>query len=277
MAYSLPMATDSAVARGAQLHALAFDAFGVPVTVEVSHPALIPRIEAMMPPGARVRDPEPDDHHFRILSRDGITYRVDVDGRPLPGLPDVEVVLAMLERQLRQGVAELAPEHVFVHAGAAGYRGRAILIPGASFSGKTTLTHALIRAGASYYSDEYAVLDLQGRVHPYAKPLSIRGDERGWTQTNRSVEDLGGTAGTEPLPVGLVVVTRYRPEAVWSPQRLSGGDALLALLANTVPAQERPEQSMTTLRRALDGALAVEGERGDAADVARRLLELVGG
>jgi hypothetical protein len=34
-----------------------------------------------------------------------------------------------------------------------------------SYSGKTTLVSELIRAGATYYSDEYAVIDERGRVH----------------------------------------------------------------------------------------------------------------
>ena len=270
------MATESAVPAGAELHTLAFDAYGVPVTIELSHRALLPRVEAMLPPGSRIRDPHPDDHHFRILSYDGITYRVDVEGRALPGLPDLEVVLAMLERQLRQGVAELAPDHIFVHAGAVGYRGRAVVIPGTSFSGKTSLTLELVRAGATYYSDEYAVLDGDGRLHPYAKPLQIRTHPLGWSEMHRSAEELGGSTGDEPLPVGLVVVTSYRPRATWSPRQMSSGDALLALLANAVPAQVRPDQSMSVLKRAVEGATALEGERGEAAELAPRLLELLG-
>lgn len=270
------MATDSAVPAGAELQSLAFDAYGVPVTVEVSHPALLSRVEAMLPPDSRIREPAPEDHIFRILTFDGITYRIDVEGRTLPGLPDLEVVLAMLERQLRQGVAELAPDHIFVHAGAVGYRGRAILIPGTSFSGKTTLTLELIRAGATYYSDEYAVLDGDGQLHPYAKPLQIRTHPRGWSEIERTAEDLGCRTGQDPLPVGLVVVASYRPNAVWSAHRMSSGDTLLALLANAVSAQERPEQTLSVLKRAIQGAQALEGERGEAAELAPRLLELLG-
>ena len=35
---------------------------------------------------------------------------------------------------------------------------------------------ALVRAGAEYYSDEFAPLDAGGLVHPFAKPLSIRNE-----------------------------------------------------------------------------------------------------
>ena len=36
---------------------------------------------------------------------------------------------------------------------------------------------------------------------------------------------------------------------------------MLALLANTVPAQARPEESLRTLGRAIAGATIVEGDR----------------
>src|ERR671929_229610 len=87
------------------------------------------------------------------------------------------------------------------HAGVVGWQGRAILIPGRSFSGKSTLVAALVRAGATYYSDEFAVLDERGRVHPFPKKLSMRleGSAR---PRFAPVEELGGRRGTTPLRVG---------------------------------------------------------------------------
>ncbi len=70
-------------------------------------------------------------------------------------------------------VAERAPDHLFVHAGVVGWEGRAIVMPGASFAGKTTLVQAWLEAGAVYDSDEFAVLDRAGRVHPFPRPLAI--------------------------------------------------------------------------------------------------------
>src|SRR4029450_1319780 len=76
-------------------------------------------------------------------------------------------------------VAEHAPHHLFVHAGVVGWEGRAIVMPGASFAGKTTLVQAWLERGATYYSDEFAVLGRAGRVHPFARPLAIRAGWRG--------------------------------------------------------------------------------------------------
>ncbi len=87
---------------------------------------------------------------------------------------DLEQVMRALESDLQITVALNAKNRLFVHAGVVGWRSQAILIPGRTFSGKSTLVEALVRAGATYYSDEFAVLDSKGRVHPYTRPLSLR-------------------------------------------------------------------------------------------------------
>ncbi|HEX9185918.1 MAG TPA: hypothetical protein VGB87_02520, partial [Vicinamibacteria bacterium] len=157
-----------------------------------------------------------------------------------------------------------------------GWCGRAILIPGRSRSGKTTLVAELVRAGAQYLSDEFAVLDARGRVHPFAKPLSIRGPGGcDLHAQSRRVEELGGTCATRPLPVGLVVLAEYRPGACWRPERLSPGRAVLEMLAHTVPARLRPEASLQSLEGAVARATVWKGERGEARELVPRLLESV--
>ena len=189
---------------------------------------------------------------------------------------DVDDALGAFERDVQLYVAEMTRQRVFVHAGVVAWRGRAIVIPGASFSGKTTLTAELVCAGATYYSDEYAVLDRRGRVHPYPKPLSIRDDP---TQAGKlhAVEALGGSAGRKPLPVGLVVVSEYQPRIrTWRPRRLSRGQGVLELLANTVSARRSPDVAMEALERAAAGAAFLKGRRGEAAAIVPALLDRVG-
>jgi hypothetical protein len=157
---------------------------------------------------------------------------------------------------------------VFVHAAAAEYAGAGIVIPGRSYAGKSTLVAALVRAGARYYSDEFAVLDANGLLHPFAKALSLR-----LTGTpSHSVEALGGTAGSEPVPVRAVVSTTYRPGAVWEPRELSSGRGALALVAHTLGAPDKLPTPLPVLSQAVAGALVLEGERGEADSVAPQLL-----
>src|SRR6185295_11682383 len=110
--------------------------------------------------------------------------------------------------------AEYAPNRVFIHSGVVGWHGKAILIPGRSYSGKTTLVKEFVQAGATYYSDEYAVLDSKGLVHPYPRALGVR-ETDAFNQTKYTIESLGGTAGRKPLPVGMVIVSQFKKTAKW--------------------------------------------------------------
>jgi hypothetical protein len=82
--------------------------------------------------------------------------------------------------------------------------------------------------------------------------------------------------GTRPLPVGLVAVSQYRQGARWRPRRLTPGQGVLALLANAVPARERPAAALAALQRAVVAAPVLKGTRGEASEVAGVLLENVG-
>ena len=140
-------------------------------------------------------------------------------------------------------VAERAPDHLFVHAGVVGWENRAIVMPGTSFAGKTTLVQAWLEAGATYYSDEFAVLDRAGRVHPFARPLSIR-DGSAAVDSLRVAgpPPLGAEIGTTPLPIGLVL--SQPPTGLVlarRPRRLTPAPALLALMRHTVAARGNPE------------------------------------
>lgn len=184
---------------------------------------------------------------------------------------DRAVVLERFESDLQLYVAEHAPRRVFVHAGVVGWNGRAVVIPGRSLSGKTTLVAELVRAGAVYYSDEYAVLDRGGLVRPYARPLAVR-EGVGLRQTRRTVEEFGGSAGESPLPVGLLVIGRYERGASWHPRRLTAGECVLEMLSNTVAARRSPARVLSVLTKAAAGANALAGPRGEAAVVAEAIL-----
>ena len=88
-----------------------------------------------------------------------------------------------------------------------------------------------LREGATYYSDEYAVLDERGRVHSFPRPLSIR-EKEGALSVKRPAVEFGARTGTKPIPVGLVAVTSYKEGARFQPRRMSEGRAVLELLAN---------------------------------------------
>lgn len=187
---------------------------------------------------------------------------------------DLANVFETFESDLRLFVAELAKHRVFVHAGVVGWKGQDIVIPGRSYSGKSTLVAELVRAGATYYSDEYAVLDARGRVHPFIKPIELR-EEGEFNQTKISIAELGGQSGKKPLPVRLVLMTQFKSGARWRPRKLSAGRGVLELLFNTVSARRSPEKALATLQCVASQAEVLKGVRGNAKEVVAALLKRV--
>jgi hypothetical protein len=168
-------------------------------------------------------------------------------------------------------VANHALDRVFIHAGVVAWRGSALVFPGTSFAGKTTLVAALVRAGATYYSDEYAVLDTNGWVHPYPRPLQMR-QPGGLRQQAVHVAELGGTAADMPIPVSNVIFTEYAENGVWSPQTLTPGMAALDMLRHAIPVRRSPARVMATLAKMMETASAVRSSRGEAGEAAVALL-----
>ncbi|MHB1193148.1 MAG: hypothetical protein ACYC6F_08870 [Longimicrobiales bacterium] len=188
---------------------------------------------------------------------------------------DLEYVLGRLEADVQLYVAERARRRIFVHAGVVGWKGKAILLPGRTLAGKTTLVSELLRLGATYYSDEYAALDAKGQVHPYARPLSIRSGAADPHPERRTAEELGAGVGRRPLPVGLVAFTHFKPGARWRPRVLTPGQGIISLLENAVPARRRPEACLATFRQVVRSARILKGARGEAAEMAEALLARV--
>lgn len=259
---------------------LSFRAYGVRVGVRVNRAEALDYVRDYLPPDWKPSTSPVVDRLYSLVVGGNDSRRPNVrrfnlvygDAGRLERSVELESVLRSLESDMQHFVAEAAPRRVFVHAGVVAWRGRAVLIPGRSFSGKTTLVAELVKAGAVYYSDEYAVLDSNGRAHPYARPLSIRQTESPNSE-RRHVESLGGSRGAQPLSVGLVVVTEYRPGARWRPRRLSAGQGALALLNNTISIQRNPEAALPVLKRVASQARIIKGARGEAKGVVDFILK----
>ncbi|MDT7690008.1 MAG: hypothetical protein QOE46_2767 [Acidobacteriota bacterium] len=259
---------------------LTFKSFGVRFGVRSDDPRSLEHLTQYLPPGTREAAPGVVERLYSIrlggeagrgVRRFNLLYANHVR---LARTTDAEELFERFESDLQLTIAEGARRRVFLHAGVVGWRGRAVLVPGRSFSGKTTLTAELVRAGATYYSDEYAVLDREGRVHPYAKPLSVRDEGGSARQRKVAVEEFGGRGATKPLPVGLVVVSEYKGGGThWRPRSLSMGRGSLALLEHAVPARTRPAEVLETLEKVVRGAIVLSGARGEAAEAARSILE----
>jgi hypothetical protein len=258
---------------------LSFTAYGVRVGVRVNDAQFMRQLQEYFPPGWKPASSPVVERLYSLILKNGDTQRRGVrsfnllygDITKLARAVSADEVLETFESDLQLHVAEGSRRKVFVHAGVVGWRGRALLIPGRSLSGKTSLVAELVRAGATYYSDEYAVLDLRGRVHPYPKPLQIREGENA-RQKKYPVEAFGGRAGVKPLPVGLVVVSKFQAGAKWRPRTLSPGRGTLELLAHTVSARRQPETVLNSLQRIAASAPVIKSLRGEAKETADIIL-----
>ncbi len=257
---------------------ISFEAYGARIGVRVSQPGATEDIRRLLPPGWR---PTESAEVEELVSyqvggagpRRGMRlfHLVHADSLQVARTENREEALHAVESWAQLSVALHAKERVFIHAGAVGWRGRAIILPGRSFVGKSTLVAALLRAGATYLSDEYAVLDDGGCVHAYPRRLSLRNPD-GAMRTRLTAEDLQSRNAPGPLPVGMVVIARYREGAAWRPRAVSPGRATLGLFDNAVAASRTPEQCLSAIRQVVAASVCVRGTRGEAPRTAERIL-----
>lgn len=257
-----------------------FISYGVRIGIRANKPGVLDKFLRSLPPGWKPSSSPVVDLLYSIIAggegpRPNIRLfnLIYANALRIVRTPELDAAIDAFESDLQLYVAEMSPRRVFVHAGVVGWRGQAIVIPGRSFSGKSTLTAELVKAGATYYSDEYAVLDEQGRVHHYARPLAIRENGQLEKAKRYEVEALGGKRGAKPLPVKLVVVSKYKPGTKWRPRQLSAGEGALALLSNTVSARREPETALVALNQAVSKATIVKGDRGEARQLVDYIFE----
>lgn len=254
-----------------------FESFGVSVAIESDDPALLRRAEQYLQNefagriSVTAEKPEAD---LRFAIRTGIRSRLSLyfGGAELGSSEREEVFLKLLSSAVRIRVAEQAKDVVFIHSGAVGWRGRAILIPGKSLSGKSTLVNEMVKCGAEYYSDEYAILDENGRNHAFPRPIMLR--QTGKWGENEAVAAVDGVFEglNEPVPVGLILLTEFNEGSTWAPEELSPGNGILEVVPHTIPLNRSPVFSMKVLKTALSRAIILKGMRGDAKASAQAVL-----
>jgi HprK-related kinase A len=161
---------------------------------------------------------EGDDGHFDIAIVGGRGIRRWVRGQArvvlngaTPFLPlPVDQAGPSLEWGLNWCVGNKAHQYVAVHAATVERGGRALLLPAAPGSGKSTLCAALVSAGWRLLSDEFALLDpASGRVRPIPRPVSLK---------DASIEIIrqrspGAVFGPEALDIEGCRFVHMRPPA----------------------------------------------------------------
>jgi hypothetical protein len=233
------------------------------------------RLADRLPPFARARRRDAPDRIYRVVPRDEPGHRaaaslVLVNTAPLARAATLDIAADHLVTDLQTYLAQTAPHRLFVHAGVVVLGGRAVLLPGRSGAGKSTLVAALVEAGAEYLSDEFALIDANGGIHPYARPIRLRtsGGDR------RVRPDRGRTRAAASAPrAGLLLFTAFDPASRFAPAPLTPGAALLQLVAHCPSAQARPVDTLAAFRLVVGDASAWSSPRPDTDEVVRMLME----
>jgi hypothetical protein len=165
-------------------------------------------------------------------------------------------LLRLLEVGLDSHLASETSQRLLFHAAALIRNNRAIVLPGDSGWGKSTLTLALAERGYSYLSDEFAVLDPRSaQIEAFPKPISIRdpspfaaslqryGDwltpaeypavrpeSVRYVHPPNRVPPLAG----QPAPVGFIIFPRYDPTAITQLTPLEPDEVARRLLSHSV-------------------------------------------
>jgi hypothetical protein len=160
-----------------------------------------------------------------------------------------------------------------VHAGVVLWGGRALLLPGSTHAGKSSLVTELLRRGATYFSDEYALIDSEGLVHPYPRSLLVRNGRP--EQVPMLPAECNASVGDVPAPVGWILSLQYLPGCTWEATAISQSEALLTLLRNTPHVLAESPDMVRVFECAVKGAICYTGRRNEAADAVDHILRLI--
>jgi len=227
----------------AAVDALTLELLGVPIVLCVPAGELARRAGAAYAPLRS--EPAPDALVARCTPC-AAGFRLEVDGRaPLERADEVEA-LRTLNHELLQALMRRRPEHYYVHAAVLEHGGRALVLPGLSRAGKSTLALALVLAGARYLSDELLCLARDGRALAVPRAPKLRDECVAYfpglaaacvgTGEGRFVPFEALPAGTlgAPAPVGTIAVPRWTPDGDDRARALGRGEALLALTRSSL-------------------------------------------
>ena len=208
---------------------------------------------------------EPEEERQFLFLENGIPLGVTINGTQTQSL---------LSRRVDYFLGAYARDCAFLHSGIVLHEGRAILIPGISHAGKSTLTAALVQIGAQYVSDDTAVIDRAGRAYFLSRESNLREDVA-------ELFDLPSAAHSECLregtvPVSAIMLLKYhKSKTSLELCPLSKGETLLRLLANSMNGRHQPETVIQCCAAAVRQAICYAGVRGEAETVAPLIMSYI--
>ncbi len=161
-----------------------------------------------------------------------------------------------------------APHKYHFHAGAVSYKGVGIILPAGSFSGKTTLSKEFISRGATYYSDDFAIVDNKNYLYPSKNPLAIRLPDS--SRVYKTADQLNSSNGIEKVEIKIILFTKYSNEGKWNPRKISQAQSIWELCQNFYIQSFlaiNPAETLDFLRKFTNDLKMFQSERNEASEV----------
>lgn len=251
----------------------------------------------------RINDDDPvPDFAIRVAGTGGIRrfYRRQAMAfidTPPPYVPLPEHMAPMMfEQALNWCVATRTFTHLILHAAVVARDGKAIVIPGESGQGKSTLCASLVARGWRHLSDEFALLDPETlRITAHPRPISLKNQSipamKAWAPDAVISETLEGTpkgsvAYMQPTQAALVEAGEaVEPAAIVFPgyghsdvpkfEPISPARAFILMTACSVNYRELGEAGFKAMAGLVDRAPVCSALYPDTASGVAMLEQLV--
>jgi hypothetical protein len=227
---------------------------------------------------------QPGVHRYRLTTSTG-------DSQSFACVADA---LAYLEYLLTAAAAGRLGSNLLLHAAVVVANSAALVVPGASGQGKSTLTTALSTSGFRYLSDELGVVDPDSlAVRPFLKPICLK--DGGWHALRPSPSLAGALHAmradgvrvhylppphpcrpSESFPIRYVVIPNRTPGAMVELRPVSRAHTLGELARHSLNLPRHGSRGIDALAAVVESAGCYILTYGDAREAAAIVSKLAG-
>ncbi len=249
---------------------VAFECYGVKINFRADRAGIINRLKNFLPRVVKIDDFENSNNVLSLsIEQNSAVRGLYFNDELIMEIREYDPAsLEFVADKITMILAQISlPKKFYLHAGAVVWNGLGILMPGESFAGKTTLVKEFIKAGADYYTDDCIVLDNEGFLLPFPRPLAIRTDEG---RIHREADHFGAKTGDRKKKLDLILFTNFEENAVWQPKKLSQGNGVLGLMDNFYyrgSVGNEPAEIIKALTGITKEIQMFGGKRGEAGEV----------
>jgi hypothetical protein len=211
------------------------------------------------------------------------------NGSAVAGL-DRPAALIQLSELVASRLAGDVMDGVAFHAGAVARQGRAILLPGLSGAGKSSLVAWLVDRGFDYCTDELTVLTTQGGLSFLSRALMLKDNADAALAALPNLRDMqsagiggylalrpAGTTHNTSTECGLIIFPAFRPGAELAIEPVTPARACTELMASNVNAANLADgglSALTALARRVPAVKLVYGAFDQLDGIADMLASL---